>query len=71
MGHQHINWPIWFMASMLLLLYCITDKEPLMSVAQMVSITAIATTIVRVRRSNRMCPYHRKVSEIMTGNKGD
>jgi hypothetical protein len=41
-----------------------------MSVVQIVSITAIATTIVLVRRSNRVCPYHRKISETMAGNKG-
>ena len=40
-----------------------------MSVVQIVSIAAIATTIVLVRRSNRICPYHRKVSETMARNK--
>jgi uncharacterized protein with PQ loop repeat len=64
------TWLIWFIASTLLLLYCVTGKELLMTVVQIVSITAIATTIILVRRSNRICPYHRKVSGMMTRNKG-
>jgi uncharacterized protein with PQ loop repeat len=63
------TWLIWFIASTLLLFYCISGKELLMSVVQIVSIAAIATTIVLVRRSNRICPYHRKVSETMARNK--
>jgi uncharacterized protein with PQ loop repeat len=69
-GISILTWLIWFIASTLLLVYCIAGKELLLSVVQIVSITAIATTIVLVRRSNRVCPYHRKISETMAGKKG-
>jgi hypothetical protein len=59
------TWLIWLVASMLLLFYCFARKEFLLSVVQAVSITAIAMTLILVRRSNRICPHHRKVSEMM------
>lgn len=59
------TWLMWLVASMLLLIYCFTRKEFLMSVVQAVSITAIAMTLILVRRSNRICPRHRKISEMM------
>ena len=59
------TWLMWLVASMLLLIYCFTRKEFLMSVVQAVSITAIAMTLILVRRSNRICPHHRKVGEMM------
>ena len=60
------TWLIWFVASALLLSYCIARNEILMSVVQVVSITAIGVTIILVRRSNRICPYHRKLTETMS-----
>ena len=59
------TWLIWLVASMLLLIYCFTREEFLLSVVQAVSITAIAMTLILVRRSNRICPHHRKVVEMM------
>lgn len=59
------TWLIWFIASAILLIYCITREEFLMSVVQVVSIAAIGMTIILVRRSNRICPYHRRMSEMM------
>ena len=54
---------IWLVASVLLLVYCILRRESLLSVAQAVNVTAIVTTIILVRRSNSVCPYHLKVTE--------
>jgi uncharacterized protein with PQ loop repeat len=65
-GISIFTWLIWFVASVLLLIYCITRDEMLMSIVQVVSIIAIAATIALVQRSNRICPYHRKLSETMT-----
>jgi len=65
-GISVFTWLIWFIASALLLIYCITRNEILMSIVQVVSIIAIALTILLVRRSNRICPYHRKLSETMS-----
>ena len=64
-GISVFTWLIWLVASMLLLIYCITRNEMLMSIVQIVSIIAIGLTIVLVRRSNRICPYHRKLGEAM------
>ena len=36
-----------------------------MCVAQGVNVAAIVTTIILVRRSNSICPYHLKLSETM------
>jgi uncharacterized protein with PQ loop repeat len=57
------TWLIWLLASALLLTYCILRREFLLCVAQGINIIAIATTIILVRRSNNVCPYHRKITE--------
>ncbi len=54
------TWLIWLLASVLLLTYCILSGQFLTSLVQGVNIAAIITTIVLVRRSNQICPYHRK-----------
>jgi uncharacterized protein with PQ loop repeat len=54
------TWLIWLGASTLLIIYCILRGEFLMSFVQGVNIAAIVTTIILVRRSNRVCPYHLK-----------
>ena len=56
------TWLIWLAASVLLLIYCVFKKEILMSVVQICSITAVVLTILLVRRSNRVCPYHGSVA---------
>jgi uncharacterized protein with PQ loop repeat len=56
------TWLIWLLASTLLLTYCALRREFLMSAAQGVNIVAIVTTIILVRRSNNVCPYHRKIA---------
>jgi uncharacterized protein with PQ loop repeat len=52
------TWLIWLIASVLLLTYCIFRREVLLCVVQSANIAAILTTIVLVRRSNRICPFH-------------
>jgi hypothetical protein len=37
----------------------------LLCVVQAVNIVAIVTTIILVRRSNQICPYHRKMTKTM------
>jgi uncharacterized protein with PQ loop repeat len=64
-GISVLTWLIWLIASTLLLTYCILRREFLMGVAQGVNIAAIVTTILLVRRSNNVCPYHRKIAKTM------
>lgn len=61
-GISVLTWLIWLVSSVLLLGYCISRREFLMSVVQGANIAAIVTTIVLVRRSNNICPYHRKLA---------
>ena len=60
-GISVLTWLIWLASSALLLGYCLARREFLMCVVQGVNIAAIATTILLVRRSNRICPYHRRL----------
>jgi uncharacterized protein with PQ loop repeat len=62
-GISLLTWLIWLVSSALLLGYCVFRREVLMCVVQGVNIAAIMTTIILVRRSNNICPYHRRVSE--------
>ena len=62
-GISQLTWVIWLVASALLLVYCSVRRELLMCVVQGVNIAAIVTTIVLVRRSNNVCPYHRRIAE--------
>jgi hypothetical protein len=62
-GISVLTWLIWLCSSVLLLSYCIFRREFLMCVVQGVNIAAIVTTIILVRRSNNICPYHRKLTE--------
>jgi len=62
-GISVLTWLIWLVASALLLVYCVVGRELLMCVVQGVNIAAIVTTIVLVRRSNNVCPYHRRITE--------
>src|SRR5687767_5147858 len=65
-GISRLTWLIWLAASALLLAYCILRRDFLMGVVQGVNIIAIATTLLLVRRSNQVCPYHRKVAGTTT-----
>ena len=62
-GISIVTWLIWLIASVVLLSYCIFRRDPLLSVVQGVNIIAILTTIILVRRSNRVCPHHLKTTE--------
>ncbi len=65
-GISLLTWVIWLASSVLLLGHCLHRQEFLMCVVQGVNIAAIVTTIILVRRSNNVCPYHRKMSGAMT-----
>ena len=52
------TWSIWLIASGLLLAYAASRHDLLFVIVQIISILAIATTLVLVRRSNNICPYH-------------
>ena len=65
-GISVLTWLIWLVASALLLVYCLLRRDVLLCVVQAVNIAAIATTILLVRRSNQICPYHQKVTDTMT-----
>ncbi len=56
------TWVIWLFASVLLFAYCISRGEVLLSVSQVVNTLSIVTTIILVKRSPTVCPYHRKMS---------
>lgn len=57
-GISQLTWLIWLAASALLLTYCVLRGEAMLSVVQAVNIVAIMTTLLLVRRSNRVCPHH-------------
>ena len=57
------TWVIWLIASGLLLIYCIVRGEVLLSVVQISNMASIVTTIILVRRSNHICPYHFGIAE--------
>lgn len=59
-GISRLTWLIWLIASLLLLIYCTLRREALMGLAQAVNIMAIVTTLILVKRSNRVCPHHLK-----------
>ena len=61
-GISITTWLIWLVSSALLLVYCVHRRDFLMCAVQGVNIAAIAATIILVRRSNRLCPYHRQVT---------
>ncbi len=57
-GISSLTWLIWLAASALLLTYCALRREAMLAVVQAVNIAAIVTTLLLVRRSNRVCPHH-------------
>jgi lipid-A-disaccharide synthase-like uncharacterized protein len=62
-GISRLTWLIWLAASALLLAYCVLRREAMLAVVQALNIAAIVTTLLLVRRSNRVCPYHLNVAE--------
>jgi len=63
-GISRLTWLIWLAASALLLTYCVLRGEAMLSVVQAVNIAAIVTTLLLVRRSNRVCPHHLKAAGV-------
>jgi uncharacterized protein with PQ loop repeat len=62
-GISQLTWLIWLLASLLLLVYCTLRREALMGLVQAVNIMAIVTTLILVKRSNRVCQHHLKAAE--------
>ena len=52
------TWAIWLVSSALLLGYAMMRSDTLFVIVQGINILAIAATILLVRRSNTICPYH-------------
>ena len=65
-GISVLTWLIWLAASVLLLAYCVLRREAMLSAVQAVNIAAIVTTLLLVRRSNRVCPHHLKAAGAIT-----
>jgi uncharacterized protein with PQ loop repeat len=61
-GISRLTWLIWLIASALLLVYCVLRREAMLAVVQAVNIAAIVTTLLLVRRSDRVCPHHLKAA---------
>jgi len=57
------TWLLWLVASVLLLTYCFYRREVLLSIVQLCNIASIVITIILVRRSNGICPYHLSVAQ--------
>jgi uncharacterized protein with PQ loop repeat len=62
-GISQLTWLIWLVSSLLLLVYCTLRREALMGLVQAVNIMAIGTTLILVKRSNRVCQHHLKAAE--------
>ncbi len=58
LGDKPVNLVDLLLASLLLLIYCTLRREALMGLVQAVNILAIVTTLILVKRSNRVCPHH-------------
>ena len=61
-GLSLTTWFVWLLASALLFVYCLLRGDWMFACVQGVNLTAIATTIILARRSNRVCPYHLEAS---------
>ena len=57
-GISVVTWVIWLIASVLLSIYSFKRGENLLAVVQLCNIASIITTIILVRRSDTICPYH-------------
>lgn len=57
-GISILTWVIWLIASTLLLIHCLLDRDYLFLIVQSINIFAIGTTIILARRANTVCPYH-------------
>ncbi len=57
------TWIIWLGSSTLLLIYSLVRNEMMFVIVQIINMLAIAATIILVRRSNTVCPYHLSVAQ--------
>ena len=65
-GISRLTWVIWLISSALLLTYCVLRRDILLIFVLVINILAISTTLILVRRSNQICPYHQKLIEAST-----
>jgi hypothetical protein len=61
-GISVTTWVIWAVSAVLLLSYCMSRSEILLGVVHVANLVAIMTTIIFVRRSDTICPYHREIA---------
>lgn len=66
-GISLLTWLIWLVASILLLAYAVLRQDTLFIIVQSINILAIVATIILVRRSNQICPYHLSVAQRRAG----
>ncbi len=57
-GLSLTTWLIWLVSSLFLLAYSILEHDMLFTAVQIINIAAIVITIILVRRSDRVCPFH-------------
>jgi len=66
-GISIMTWLIWLVSSALLLTYSLLRSDTLFVIVQSVNILAIVATILLLRRSNQICPYHLGVTRKNSG----
>ncbi len=57
------TWAIWLGSSTLLLIYSLVRNDTMFVIVQIINMLAIAATIILVRRSYTVCPYHLSVAQ--------
>jgi len=62
-GISITTWLIWLVAGVLLLIYAVSRRDILFIIVQSINILAIVLTILLVRRSNNICPYHLRIAQ--------
>lgn len=62
-GVSITTWLIWLVAGVLLLIYAVSRRDILFIIVQSINILAIVLTILLVRRSNNICPYHLRTAQ--------
>ena len=71
-GISLTTWWIWLASSALLLIYAAMDESILFIVVQAINLLAIVATIVLVKGSENICPYHlRRTTKEVGGNLHD
>ncbi|MEP6911236.1 MAG: PQ-loop repeat-containing protein [bacterium] len=64
-----MTWLVWLVSSSLLFSYAIILGDYVLISVQIINVIALATTIVRARRANTVCPTHRAKARTRTAVK--